>query len=477
VSPLGVGFVYWPELAPLLEDSDLVDVLEVEPQAYWEKIENADGFHYRANAALLDRIALLPQAKLLHGVGQPIGGSAEDPLDYIGLLRKSIDLLRPRWVSEHLSFNRIRRGSTLRETGFLLPPRQSTAGVDQAVRRIRQYSEAVRMPFAFETGVNYLRPLADELTDGEFFAAILSRTDCGILVDLHNLWCNEQNGRQPVVDVLAQIPPDRVWELHVAGGMSFQGYWLDSHSGLVPPTLLKIAEQFIPKLPNLGAIIFEILPAYVSHIELDALHVQLGELKDLWNLRKPWVVNVEQFAQPVTGTPDGLSASALEEVLDWERALDAALRDDERGPVRFSDIRRDPGLAILRHLIGDARRSSLARALRYTSTLLLLGLGSSETHALLDAYFCAKAPQTFAAIEADCFACFLLEKKEVIPKIPYLDETLAFEHALIRAVIHGASTDLSWSIDPTQLFSSLDEGRLPTDLHHINSSMRITRET
>jgi hypothetical protein len=33
---LGVGAVYWPELAPLFEDAALVGVLELELQAFWE---------------------------------------------------------------------------------------------------------------------------------------------------------------------------------------------------------------------------------------------------------------------------------------------------------------------------------------------------------------------------------------------------------------------------------------------------------
>ncbi|MFF0487922.1 DUF692 family multinuclear iron-containing protein [Nocardia sp. NPDC004068] len=37
-------------------------------------------------------------------------------------------------------------------------------------------------------------------------------------LDLHNIWANARNGRQPVDEFLAEIPFDRVWEIHVAGG-------------------------------------------------------------------------------------------------------------------------------------------------------------------------------------------------------------------------------------------------------------------
>jgi uncharacterized protein len=54
---------------------------------------------------------------------------------------------------------------------------------------------------------------------------------------LHNLWCNQLNGRQQVLDVLAELPLDRVWEVHLAGGKEMDGLWLDAHSStpLNPP--------------------------------------------------------------------------------------------------------------------------------------------------------------------------------------------------------------------------------------------------
>jgi hypothetical protein len=40
---LGVGLVYWLELAPLFDAPGLVNVLELEPQTIWGKHEAATG--------------------------------------------------------------------------------------------------------------------------------------------------------------------------------------------------------------------------------------------------------------------------------------------------------------------------------------------------------------------------------------------------------------------------------------------------
>jgi uncharacterized protein len=162
---LGVGLVYTPELAPLFDADGVVDVLELEPQGFWQKLCGSGSWRYVANQRALDRIAAYPHAKLMHGIGQPFGGSTDDPVPYLDLLRTTADALQPAWVSEHLSFNRVRRDEDAPDVGFLLPPRQSPAGVRVAVDRIGRYRRALGRPVAFETGVNYLQPRATSATD------------------------------------------------------------------------------------------------------------------------------------------------------------------------------------------------------------------------------------------------------------------------------------------------------------------------
>src|SRR3546814_3192135 len=104
---------------------------------------------------------------------------------------------------------------------------------------------------------------------------------------MHKLWCNQLNGRQPVDDVLATLPLERVWEIHLAGGDAVDGYWLDAHSGLVPDPLMELCRTWFPRLPNLKAVIFEIIPDYLASKDmgLDVLLAQLEAIRVLWNVR------------------------------------------------------------------------------------------------------------------------------------------------------------------------------------------------
>ena len=170
------------------------------------------------------------------------------------------EALNAPWTSEHLSIFHVRGPSGEQPCGFLMPPLQTEAGVSLAARNITRRAAALGKPFAFETGVNYFAPRSCEMPDGEFFRAVAEAADCGILLDLTNLWANHKNGRAEIHDVLVRLPFERVWEVHLAGLEFAHGHWLDAHSNGIDDELVDIASDVVADLPNLGAIIFEIAP-------------------------------------------------------------------------------------------------------------------------------------------------------------------------------------------------------------------------
>lgn len=473
---LGVGLVYWPALEPLLEAGDVgLSVLELEPQTLWEQVSSPAGWAYRNNEALLDRVVALPQRKLLHGVGQPLGGTVPDPIDPAPLLRHAVERLDPAWVSEHLSFNRIRRpDGSVNHAGFLLPPPQTASAVRVAVRNITAFRETVGRPVAFETGVNYLRRRPDDLADGDFFQQIATGADSGIVLDLHNLWCNERNGRARVMDVVDRLPSERIWEIHLAGGMPESGYWIDAHSGGVPDEVMEIAAALVPCLPNLGALVFEILPEHLPALGLDGVQRQIEALHRLWALRTPELVRatgeVTASAAPVAAP----TAADARNVAAWETSLVVAIeRQSARACAETASVPDDPGYRLFGQLIGDARRANLARTLRYSMTALLAGVGSEDTGALLEAYCHGHPPEPFAAVEAAGFASFLSERLPALRRISCLEEVLAFERAMVCATVYGSGAELTWSVDPVSIFASLDAGLLPEPAPRTRIEMRI----
>jgi uncharacterized protein len=458
---LGVGIVYFPALEPMLEaGSSLIDTIEIEPQQYWIK----QGDAYRLDDRAFDRIQQWPQSKLVHGVGLPVGGSVGLDTAQIEPFIESIQRLDPPWVSEHLAFLRAASAEGVFHTGFLLPPLQSAESLATAVRNIRLLRSRIRRPLAFENAANYLKPLAGEIPDGKFLAAVAEQADCGILLDLHNLWCNHLNDRQSVTDALSSIPLKRVWEVHLAGGDDFEGYWLDSHSGLVPEALMEICRDLFPRLPNLKGVTFEIIPEYVSakSIGIDTLLAQIESIRALWEMRGSHSCRTRHIAS--TCDPYLLSTTPptrLPPQAEWEQAF--GLMVNRRPPSNALQARLagDPGVGVLQALATNVRAGMLVDLLTLSYRMMVLNIGEEAVHDLMGSYWQQTLPEPFAGQEARRFAHFI--RAQCLP-IAFLQDVLAYEVASIEALSIGEEVRIDFSCDPIALIGALQAGRHPGTL-------------
>lgn len=460
LSALGVGIVYSPSLEPLIEGGgDLINVLEIEPQPYWIK-QSGDPPSYHLDERAFERMLQWSQKKIVHGVGIPVGGSLGLDQGQMAPFMESVSQLNPEWVSEHLAFLRADSLQGPYHTGFLLPPLQSLETVRMAVRNIRQFKSNLSVPFAFENAPNYLRPMPQELPDGEFLARIAEGADCGILLDMHNLWCNERNGRQPVRDVLASLPLDRVWEIHLAGGDEYKGYWLDAHSGLVPEKLIDLCFEWFPKLPNLKAIIFEIIPDYIAakSIDIETMLGQLHVLQKLWKCRGR---NLSDTLDHKINVRPSREHRDLPMPIDWEQALGSLAnkhppRNDLQ--VRLSD---DPGIGVLQQLVMSVRSGMFVDLLTLSYRLMVLHLGEASVWEIMEAYWSQTFPDPFAAEETRRFADFIRDCE--LP-VPHLNEVLAYEVASLESLKTGKETMVDFSCHPVTLLEALSVGKLPDQL-------------
>ena len=411
---LGVGITYSATLEPLLNQHPaLFDLVEVEPQTTWFATPQGPQ-PYRLPSEVLEHLAQLPGQKILHSIGMPVGGVLPPDPTQLALIQRMIECLGVPWFSEHLGFNATSEFST----GFFLPSRQTQDGIDKVVHAIQKLQEALPVPLAVETGVNYLKPRTDEMTDGAFVSSVIEQANCGLLLDLHNLYTNALNGRQSVEDFLAHLPLERVWEIHLAGGMEMDGFWLDAHSGEIPDPLFELAKQVIPALPNLKAIIFEIFPAYIPAVGLDLVREQVERVHGLWNLRRvrdQSLVSSVRRQQPIL-----LDTHISPET--WEHSISNLVIgfSPEKESTLVSDLMQDPGIKIINKLICEFRAGMVVRSLRLTSHLMMLALGPDVFRAILEDFWAKKPPELFASLEAESFSDYLVMRgKHWIHWSPY----------------------------------------------------------
>lgn len=444
----GVGLVYWPALHVLARDHPDVTVLEVEPQGYW-RADAGSPHGYRLDRIALDAIAALGKPVLMHSVAMPLADAAGLDPDQLALLRQTASILRPVWASEHLSFNRYRAQGRWAQAGFLLPPAMTAATVRVAARNLQGLSRALDLPVAGETGVNYLPAGPQDLTDGAFFAGVADQSDGGLLLDLHNLWCDEVNGRARLADTLDRLPLDRVWQVHMAGGWMLDGVLLDAHGAPAPGALEDILAGLLPRLPHVRAVIYEVLPNHIEMVGIDAVARQVERLGAIWRRARGEARPLPAPAMPSrrapTPHPDEVEACARH-----QDGLVARIASAQPG---------DPaGLRVYATLIRDLRASFVAQQLRHTLVLLMLARGEEGVRSLLDAHGAREPARLTAEAEALAFADFLVAQRVTAP---FLDQILAIERAAIAARTSGVACEVTVEADAGALLAALSVPRLP----------------
>jgi uncharacterized protein len=160
-----------------------------------------------------------------HGVGLGVGST--DPLDraYLASLRALVREAGALWHSDHLCWNR----AGGRSSNDLLPLPYTDEAVRHTAARIREVQDVLGMPFLVENVSAYAVLPNDGMTEGEFTAAVLEESGCGLLLDVNNLYVNWRNHGADPLEFLRRIPAGRVGQMHLAGHDDQGDVCLDTH--------------------------------------------------------------------------------------------------------------------------------------------------------------------------------------------------------------------------------------------------------
>jgi hypothetical protein len=162
----------------------------------------------------------------LHGVSMSIGST--DPLDreYLRKLKALAERTRAHWVSDHLCWT----GVAGRNVHDLLPMPYTEEALRHTAARVRQVSEILERPLVLENPSSYVEFAASSMAEWEFLSRLGEEADCGLLLDVNNVYVSAFNhGFDPRV-YIDNVPADRVVQYHVAGHTNKGTHILDSHS-------------------------------------------------------------------------------------------------------------------------------------------------------------------------------------------------------------------------------------------------------
>ncbi|UII23153.1 DUF692 domain-containing protein [Fulvivirga ligni] len=476
IPELGIGIIYFSGFKNVIESNeDLIDLIEIEPQTFWLK-GRASEDSYVFNEEELNYLESLPQNKLFHGVGFPVGSSMPIDTNHIAYLQEMMRRLNPVWLSEHLSFNNIRINNQIHNTNFLLPPLQTIEGINVASKTIREYSSHFNLPFVFETGVNYLSPYPFELEDGSFINAVAQESDSHILLDIHNLLANQKNGRQNIRELIRQIDPERIIQIHLAGGFEYNGYYLDAHSNVSDHELMGLYDDIVQELPNLKAVTFEMLPEYLNFVPEKAIRTQLEKMRSIWDKRGARKKLRTGFQQPLSNA----QVEYIPSVKNWEATL-GSIALEKQAQVNTDGqleelLLKDEGTKIIISLIKKFKSSLIVSSMKLTCRYILLKYGLEKLESLFADFWMSSQSLLFASENGIEFGSYLVRKFDDLEDDLTLLDLIVYELNSLKTLTDGQVREVFISFNPEDMIRSLSNKKIPEILEQGSYCITIEPE-
>src|SRR6201997_1742593 len=200
-------------------------VMDGSARADWFEVIS-ENFMIRGGRPLLVLEKAREQAPIvLHGVSLNLGGV--DPLrsSYLDELAALIERFEPAWVSDHLCWGSI-GGHYAHD---LLPLPYTEEALKHVSERVLRVQDRLRRRILVENVSSYVAFRQSAMTEWEFLAALCQRADCGVLLDVNNIFVSAHNHRFDPAAFIAGIPADRVGQIHLAGHSTAGALLLDTH--------------------------------------------------------------------------------------------------------------------------------------------------------------------------------------------------------------------------------------------------------
>lgn len=233
VGAVGVGFR--PELAAdLLSAPGAVDFVEVVAEACFASPAA------RREASAIARIwPVVP-----HGVKLSLGSASGIDMERARRLGALCRELSAPVVSEHVAF--VRGGG--REIGHLTALPYTLEAARAVARNVAAARRALPdIPLLLENAACTLRFPGDALGEGDFYAEVVDRTGCDLLLDVGNVYANAVNAGVDPGELVGSYPLERVAMLHIAGGVVEHGFYFDTHAHPVPAPVFALLAQVVAR--------------------------------------------------------------------------------------------------------------------------------------------------------------------------------------------------------------------------------------
>lgn len=187
----------------------------------------------------------------LHGVSMSVGSADGVDGAYLRRLRALVDEIEPLFVSDHLSWTKVEGFSS----HDLLPLPYTEEALDVVCTNIAVAQDALGRAMLIENPSSYLAYADADMTEWQFLDAICTRTGCGLLLDVNNVFVSASNHGFDPIAYLDGVPHSRVRQIHLAGHSEGAELLIDSHDKPVPVSVWDLYAHVLPKLGPVATMI------------------------------------------------------------------------------------------------------------------------------------------------------------------------------------------------------------------------------
>jgi len=160
-----------------------------------------------------------------HGVSMYFGSAEPLNREHLRRLKTLVRRTKTPWLTDHLCWGSV-DGTYSHD---LLPMPYTFEAAKRTAEKIREARDFLELPIAVENVSSYAEYHVSEMTEWEFLSEVVERADCGILLDVNNIYVSSQNHNFNPFDYLNGVPAERVAQIHIAGHSKFEKYILDTH--------------------------------------------------------------------------------------------------------------------------------------------------------------------------------------------------------------------------------------------------------
>src|SRR5438067_2974271 len=159
-----------------------------------------------------------------HGVSMYFGSTDKLNREHLRRLKALVKRTKTPFLSDHLCWGSV--DGTY--THDLLPMPYTFAAAKVTAEKIRGASDFLEVPICVENVSSYAEFHASEMSEWEFLSEVVETADCGILLDVNNIYVSSQNHNFNPFDYINNVPSHRVAQIHIAGHSKYRKYILDT---------------------------------------------------------------------------------------------------------------------------------------------------------------------------------------------------------------------------------------------------------